>query len=218
MSLSDFAAAVPEGLLSRSGKLVYAGAAAFEGRREVYVLGINPGGDPVAQARETVAASLAQAQAAPRWNAYLDESWAGRPPGEAVLQRRLRGLFDRLGLDLRDTPASNVVFERSRTERDLRGRWAALVEACWGFHAAVIDGLGVRMVVCLGGSAGRAVRARLGARAVVAEFREGNARGLRSWVHEAPSGVRVATLTHPGRADWGNAAADPVGVLRDGLG
>ena len=46
------------------------------------------------------------------------------------------------------------------------------------------------------------------------EFVENNARGLQSVAHRAESGFKVFTLTHPGRINWRNPAADPSPMVR----
>lgn len=206
--------ALPHALLARSGSLFYTGPAAFTGTPALYILGLNPGGSPSAQAEETIARDLAEWRAlgAP-WSAYLDESWQGRPPGTHGMQPRMRHMFDQLGLDLRLTPASNVVFPRSTTEAALAAEKAPLLAQCWPVHQAVIKQLGIRTILCLGGTAGRWTRERIGATRLLDSFAEANARGWRSEAHGAPDGRAVITVTHPGRADWRNPAADPTPLV-----
>ena len=87
-------------------------------------------------------------------------------------------------------------------------------EACWGFHEAVIQRLGVRMILCLGVSTGDAVRRRTGADQLVAQFQETNLRGWTSSVHFNGSGLSVASLTHPSIADWTSEPCDPSEMLQ----
>ena len=82
----------------------------------------------------------------------------------------------------------------------------------------MIETLGVRVVIALGGAAGLHARQRLNAHREVARFVEDNARRWTSYLHEAPSGIRVATLTHPSVADWINPATDPTGLVLQALG
>jgi hypothetical protein len=119
--------------------------------------------------------------------------------------------------DPREVPASNVVFVRSTDEAALAAEKAALLEQCWPVHAAVIDALGVSTILCLGGTAGRWVRTLLGANELAGRFTERNARGWANEAHVGASGVCVVTLTHPGRADWRNPAADPTPLVREML-
>lgn len=167
------------------------------------------------QRAETVAADIEQFWTQPaKWSAYADESWEGRTAGTSGMQPRMLHLFSQLGLDARNVPASNVAFVRSRSEADLAAEKYALIDTCWPVHAAVISSLQIRSIVCLGGTAGRWVRDRMGAHDLVDEFVEQNSRGWRSVAHRAPNGQTVLTLTHPGRVDWRNPAADPSPMVR----
>ena len=202
-------------IMRRSGSLFYSGPSAFQGRRPLYVLGLNPGGSPVAQAAETVERDLAdwRALTAP-WSAYLDESWQGKPAGTHGMQPRMRHMFDRLSLDLREIPASNVVFVRSANEATLAREKAALLSQCWPVHATVIRDLGIRTILCLGTTAGRRTREAIGAHEPINRFQESNDRGWTSEAHIAADGRAVVTVTHPGRADWRNPAADPTPMVK----
>ncbi|MEO8453609.1 MAG: hypothetical protein ABI454_00470 [Sphingomicrobium sp.] len=81
-------------------------------------------------------------------------------------------------------------------------------------HSAVIDTLGIYTVICMGGTAGRWARSLLGADEVAGRFVETNYRKWTSEAHLSSHGVCVLTLTHPGRADWRNPAADPARLVR----
>jgi hypothetical protein len=159
---------------------------------------------------------LAEWQENPRekWSSYLDDSWRGREKGSHGIQPRLAHMFHQLKLDLREIPAANVVFVRSATEAALQQEKAALLRSCWPVHDAVITGLGIRAVLALGGTAGRWVRERLEAHTPVGSFVETNARGWASEAHQAGDSRVVITVTHPGRADWRNPAADPTPLVK----
>lgn len=45
--IERFAALIPDVLRKESGSVFYSGRAAFAGSPKVYVLGANPGGDPI---------------------------------------------------------------------------------------------------------------------------------------------------------------------------
>jgi NACalpha-BTF3-like transcription factor len=206
---------LPPQISKRSGSVFYSGPSAFEGHRPLYILGLNPGGSPIVQADETIARALSDWKALNRpWSAYLDESWQGRSPGTHGMQPRMRHMFDQLGLDLREVPASNVVFVRSANETALAAEKATLLPLCWPVHETVINNLSVRTILCLGGTAGRWVRDAMGAHRLLDRFSEQNARGWTSEAHIAPDGRAVVTVTHPGRADWRNPAADPTPLVR----
>jgi hypothetical protein len=209
---------IPTELLYQSGKVFYSGRAAFFGPSDLYILGLNPGGDPEAQASETISANLERFWEGPAWwSDYADESWHGAPPGTWGMAPRVLHMLASLDLDPRAVPASNVIFVRSSTEAALEANKEALLQACWPVHRAVIDALGIRAVLCFGGTAGRWVRKRLGAEQRIDSFQEINRRRWRSEAHATRDGPVVLTLTHPGRANWCNSGADPTCLVRRAL-
>lgn len=217
--IHDELARLPQDVRMRSGAVFYSGQDAFSKKRPLYILGLNPGGSPKDQAAETVERDLtAWSKMASRSSRYLDESWQDKAPGTHGMQPRMRHMFDRLGVDLRETPASNLVFVRSTSEADLAAEKERLIEMCWPVHQAVLENLHIQTILCLGGTAGRWVREVVGASNRVDSFRETNARGWASETHAASDGRCVVTVTHPGRADWRNPAADPTPLVRAALG
>jgi len=211
VSSLPFASLVPADLLQLSGAVFYSGRDAFTGTSPIYLLGLNPGGDPATHQEHTVEAHLLASASHPaNHSSYRDESWEiGRPAGTWSMQPQVLHLCARLGLDPGEVPASNLVFVRSSRESTMpAGLMDKYADLCWPLHAAVIETLQVRVVVCFGQKAGRKVRARLGAHTEIGRFRETNNRGWTSYAHEASRGIRVVTVTHPSRADWCNPAAD----------
>ena len=210
---------LPSALLRRSGKIFYTGAQAFHGHCPLYLLGINPGGDPELEQAETVGLDvLGRADRPELWSAFVHETDWGNKNGQAPLQRRVLHLLDGLQLDPLLTPASNAVFVRSRAEADLKREMPDLLATCWPVHQAVISSLGVRVVACFGKTAGWWVRQQLGANELLETFTETHSK--RSWtsqLHRANDGRIVATLTHPGRADWTCRHSDPTILVRHGL-
>ena len=199
-----------------SGKVFYSGRAAFSGTASVYVLGFNPGGDPVAQATETVGAHTDWVLSNPRseWSAYCDESWGGRRPGDHPLQRGVRHLLSRLNLDLRRVPASNLVFTRSELSADLTGGIDSLIELCWPVHEAVLQMLRPKALICFGVDTGKRVRKRLGPCQQIDSFEEQNNRRWQSHAWRTLEGLMVFGLTHPSRVDLTNPACDPSPMVR----
>jgi hypothetical protein len=120
-------------------------------------------------------------------------------------------------LDPQQVPASNVVFVRSTSEATLSSEKQNLLRLCWPVHEAVIERLGVSTLLCLGGSAGKWVRNYLGADELAGRFVETNARKWTTEAHVSSAGICVVTVTHPGRADWRNPAADPSPLIREML-
>lgn len=213
-----FAALVDPGLYDRSGKVFYAGRAAFSASASLYLLGLNPGGSPVQQAEQTIGRNLEAWRSRPdRWSDYVDESWAGKPPGTYGMAPRVRHLFDKLSLDPREVPASNVVFVRTAREVDLSAEKQELLDKCWRVHSAIIEALEISTVVCLGRTAGRWVRAQVGANKKAGELIEKNQRGWRSEAHLNRDGLCIVTATHPSIADWRNPASDPSPLIGEML-
>ena len=195
---------------------MYSGRTAFSARTQLYLLGLNPGGDPIALAQETVERHISVALRRPMadWSEYVDVSWGGHSAGTALMQKRIQHLFRGLGLDLRRVPASNVVFVRAPRESDIRREKDHLLRLCWPVHDAVIARLGVRVVICMHRTAGQWVRERLGAHTLESKFVEDNARKWQSLVHSNGKGLYVATLTHPSIAAWDVRASDPGPMLK----
>jgi hypothetical protein len=219
--IDQFAALVPDVLRSLSGSVFYSGRAAFSGTPAVYILGANPGGDPARQFNETLQIHTEFVlKAAPElWSAYCDESWIGRPVGQAPLQRRIQHLLSCLGLNPRMVPASNLVFSRSRRLEHLVGDYDQLANLCWPFHEAIIHSLRPKGIICFGAVASKQVARRVGAKNCVDEFQE--TYGKRSWtsrVWQNPSGLLVFALTHPSSADWTSPSADPSRMVFAALG
>ena len=130
------------------------------------------------------------------------------------MQPRILHLMEQLGRHPHSVPASNVVFVRTAREADLQRDKAHLLAACWPVHQAVIDQLGVRTVLCLGGTAGAWTREKLGATKLVGEWAEQNRRGWKALAHENEAGQRVVTLPHPSIAAWNVTETDPSDFVR----
>lgn len=210
---------IPSELRNQSGKIFYSGRNAFCKPAPLYVLGVNPGGDPNSLMDETVSSHTKWVldKAPANWSAYRDESWKAKPPGKHGMQPRLLHMFSRIGLDPGTVPSSNLVFVRSCREGDLADKVDSLADACWPFHAYVIEALKPRAILCLGQTAGDYVRARVGADHRYATFIEQNKRQWQSHAYSSPSGLKVIVATHPSIAKWVASASDPTGLVSDAL-
>ena len=217
--LKEFAELVPESMLHKSGEVFYSGRRAFGLPSELYVLGANPGGGPEGMQASTVSRHIKQVlhDKPASWSAYRDEPWHGRAPGKTPIQRGVMHLFKKLGIDPGEAPCSEVVFLRSRSLPELKGNYEQLAEQCWSFHQAVINRLGVRVVVCLGKTAGASVRRYLKAYTQTDEFVEKNKRQWESLSHKNDEGIFVVTLTHPSQVAWTYPASDPTSLVKRAL-
>ncbi len=219
MTIERFAALIPSSLHPESGKVFYSGRAAFGSPSSLYVLGVNPGGDPSKYQTETVGNHTQQvvARFLDDWSAYRDESWEGAAPGTYGMAPRILHLFRQLSLQPGCVPASNLFFVRSRREEQIKERQVTLADLCWPFHALVIETLKPRAILCLGSTAGDYVRKKLAATRLVSQFTEQNNRRWKSQIFAGPRGIRVVVATHPSIADWCAQATDPSVLVREAL-
>lgn len=210
---------IPRSLLHVSGAVFNTGPVAFNQSSDLYVLGLNPGGSPEENARETVESHTREVRLKPfGWSGFRDESWKGKPPGTMALQRRMLHAFNRIGRDPGRVPVSNVIFKRSRNARGIGNEMIALAELCWPFHEAAINMLGASVILCLGKDAANFVRNKLDATENVQQFKEENNRGLISVTYSNNRGVSVISATHPSQHDWCNSATDPTCLVLEALG
>jgi hypothetical protein len=208
-------ALVPRYLYEASGKIFYSGRSAFAANSKFYLLGFNPGGDPIEQKDDTIGKNIRYALDGreENWSAYVDERWTSQEIGESLMQRNVRYLCKKLGVDPKQVPASNLIFERTRRESFLIGDRKQLIKDCWPVHQAVIDNLMVRILICFGKSTGDHVRKVIGANELIDTFIEKNDRRWPSHVHKSSDGKFVVTLTHPGVAYWTVTASDPTRMI-----
>jgi hypothetical protein len=214
---------VPPGLRDLPGGPLYSGRDAWRGTKQMYLMGINPGGSP--ESGPTVAEQAASIlRAAPTYSVYLHEEWMTatgklRAAGTAPLQKRVLHLFRQLDLEPGTVPASNMVFVRSRREHHIEaGQMRSWADVCWPFHAAMIERLGVRVVVCMGKNVAGFVRAKVGSHTEVDSFSEGYG-STRPRVSRTFTGgsVIVVQAAHPTFANWCNPLADISPLVQSAL-
>src|SRR5258708_2375053 len=150
--ITRFSALIPQSVLAQSGSVFYSGKTAFGADSKLYILGLNPGGSPSEQARETVQwhTDKVLKHESPDWSAYRDERWANRLPGTCGMQPRVLHILRQFNLDPGHVPASNLVFVRTPREKDLNDQFGALATLCWPFHQSVIEQVKLRVVLCFG--------------------------------------------------------------------
>lgn len=150
------------------------------------------------------------------WSAYCDEGWEGNAPGTYTMQPRVLHVLCRLAYEPRRIPASNLVFPRSSRAADLQD-FSPLAKLCWPFHRAVIEHLGVRVILCFGQRCGTWVRRRLEAHSHVDAFIENNKRRWKSSLFSNSRGLMVVTASHPSIADWTAPSSDPTPLVQAAL-
>ncbi|MCX7055915.1 MAG: hypothetical protein NTZ79_01650, partial [Proteobacteria bacterium] len=104
--IATFTKLIPRDLLGRSGAVFYSGAAAFEGQKDLYILGLNPGGSPNTHADKTINMHTQNVlnNKPSDWSEYRDEVWANGPRGTAGMQPRVRHLLGQIGLSPGSVP------------------------------------------------------------------------------------------------------------------
>ena len=206
---------IPSELMDRSGAVFNSGRDAYAGDAPLYLLGLNPGGDPDTHVQETVDFHTNKVLSrSSNWCEHRDESWDGRKAGKSGMQPRILHVLSGLGLDPGRVPSSNVVFARTRGQAQIASDFNRLADLCWPLHAAVIKELKVRTVVCFGKVAGAFVRAMAGANQPIGTFAEDNARRWTCDAYESRDGVCVVVATHPSRVSWNSRASDPTEFLQ----
>lgn len=133
-------------MLESPGAVLYSSAATLE-KGQIYLLGLNPGGDGGSTLQDSINASRAN------HNAYLDEQWSPgghlQPKGQATLQRRVQKLCTSMGFETRDVPASNLVFTRS-TRLHTHLDYDAALRLCMPVHEVFLRAIQPRFVMTFG--------------------------------------------------------------------
>ncbi|MHB9118962.1 MAG: uracil-DNA glycosylase family protein [Burkholderiales bacterium] len=133
-------------VLSRSGSVLYSASHTLT-KGDVYILGLNPGGIDGPSISEDLAALPNKTQ-----NSYLDESWGNRidADGQAPLQRRIKGLVDAIGVDLRNICASNLIFMQSQNAKGIE--YPKDADICWPIHEKILDIVQPKLIIAFGNS------------------------------------------------------------------
>jgi hypothetical protein len=213
--IEEFAKLIPSTLGHLSGAVFYSGRNAFQGKKDLYIIGLNPGGSEILQKDQTISwhTKTVLAKENPNWSEYKDEIWRGEP-GKYGLQPRILHVLSKLNLSPYDVPASNICFVRSPREKNISNKLHEYVELCWPFHERVIAELEIKVVLCFGIKAGEIVKKKLGANVIIDRFIETNNRRWESQVYKSIKGKIVIVATHPSIADWTNVNTDPSDIVK----
>ncbi|WP_156362301.1 hypothetical protein [Sphingomonas sp. Leaf208] len=133
-------------MLDAPGAVLYSSAETVQSGA-VYLLGLNPGGE----GEWTLRDNLASARKGK--NAYLDEAWENRKGtygcGRAPLQLRVVAVCKQLGIPVRNVPASNLVFTRSRDVGAHKGFQAA-ISLCAPVHTMLLQTIQPKLLFTFG--------------------------------------------------------------------
>ena len=219
--IEDFKEHIPPEIEQKSGKVFYSGREAFSGERPLYILGYNPGGDPLDPTEERVADHTQKVlqEYCHNWSAYRDESWKGREKGKSLMQQRVLHLLEGLSFKPGEVPASNLIFVRSPHAAALGAKSKPLAKICWPFHQAVIEKLGVRIILCFGLKAAEAAKERTGAKELADHFiaTAGHPSHRKNLCYSNAAGLKVIQLAHPSWSPWTNPNADPSDLVKRAL-
>ncbi|MEW4925368.1 hypothetical protein [Algibacter sp. 2305UL17-15] len=217
--MEEFAELIPKELQNLSGSVFYSGRKAFNGNKDLYIIGLNPGGSEILKKEDTILRHTEKTLNLNKdeWSEYKDEIWRGEA-GKYGLQPRILHLLDKINLSPYEVPASNVCFVRSTVEKKISDKLSYYNHLCWGFHQKVIERLGIKVILCFGNSSGKFVCKKLKANTLIDEFEERNNRKWKSKVYKNSNGHFVIVATHPSRADWTNPKSDPSDLVKKYLG
>ena len=145
--IPEIAARTLEGQLDQSGAFLYSSHDTIR-PGEVYLLGLNPGGQGGPSLKGRLDTLLSREE-----NAYLDEAWdnggGSYKPGEAPLQKRVNWLLSQLGSDTRDVLSTNLIFMQSR---DASGVSIEHAKLCWPVHEALLSIVRPSIILTIGNS------------------------------------------------------------------
>ncbi|WP_290901718.1 hypothetical protein [Aquabacterium sp.] len=147
LDIPKIAACALEGQLEQSGAFLYSSHDTIR-PGEIYLLGLNPGGQGGPSLGERLGTLLSREE-----NAYLDEAWdnggGSYKPGEAPLQKRVDWLLSQLGVETRNVLSTNLIFMQSR---DASGVSIEQAKLCWPVHEALMSIVRPRVILTFGNS------------------------------------------------------------------
>ncbi|MCP4934709.1 MAG: hypothetical protein GY927_11015 [bacterium] len=219
--IEELAKCIPSELRFKSGNVFYSGRAAWNAPAEIYILGFNPGGEPPLigasdeNSFDTVGGHtrFILKNAFEHYSTWLDASWNSNQPGEAPLQKSMQHVMNKLGLDLRFLPSSNLVFPRSKGSSDLGNEEKKLIEQCWPFHQLVIDNLTPKVLFCFGVPTGEIAAKHLAAPPELFAKNKIYSYSYKAW--KVDQGPLVFGLHHPSYANWTIPKYDPSDWIAD---
>lgn len=141
------------------GSILYSGDETLK-KGENYFLGANPGGhsdENVGNFADTISNQLYRKNSSSSFNEYFDASW--KPgnkiysKGMAPLQRRIKYLFNAIGIDLRNTLSTNLNFVRSSTLEKFHLDWSDAAEQCWKIHLLLLSVVQPKNIIVFGDDA-----------------------------------------------------------------
>lgn len=131
-------------ILSCSGSILYSSADTLKQNGPVYLLGINPGGNPETHKDDTIEKSLDELPAKKDNNYLDDKDW------NSDLQSRVCWLLENLGLETREVCASNLIFKRSQSKEDIEPKFNEYADICWPVHDKILKMVNPKLIIAVG--------------------------------------------------------------------
>ena len=146
----------------KSGSILYSGNETLR-KGNFYFLGANPGGHSDQNNNkfpDTISNQLLRKNTYPSFNEYYDAKWKKNGsktslPGQSLLQRRIKFLFSKLELDLKNILSTNLVFLRSPTLNKFQLNFNQEAERCWEIHKILLEKVMPKFIIVYGSDATR---------------------------------------------------------------
>jgi len=148
------------GIANEPGSILYSGDETVC-KGDIYFMGANPGGHSDQFSNEiedTVKNQLERKYVSSSFNEYFDAQWQrsggnATPAGQALLQKRIKFLFQNLELNLKKTLSTNLVFVRSPTLEKFHLDWNEAANRCWAVHEILLEEVMPRIMIVFGDEA-----------------------------------------------------------------
>ena len=148
------------GFSEKPGSILYSGNETIK-KGKFYFLGANPGGhsdQKFGNYPDTVLNQLLRKNSSPEFNEYFDAKWQKRgskpsQPGRALLQKRIKYLFNYLDINLKEVLSTNLVFVRSPTLEEFNLDWREAADKCWKIHEILLSKVLPEIIIAYGSDA-----------------------------------------------------------------
>ena len=156
------------GFISEPGSVLYSGNETIK-KGKFYFLGANPGGHSdqnLGKYPDTVENQLLRKNTSSDFNEYFDARWQIRgrepsAPGTALLQRRIKFLFQKIDVDLRSVLSTNLVFVRSPTLEEFHLKWSDAADKCWKVHEILLSKVSPEIIIAYGSDASEYIKKKM---------------------------------------------------------
>lgn len=138
---------------NESGSVLYSSPATLK-LGSLYIIGLNPGGDPSTHpisVKESLVAAFERPSE--KYSPYVDEFW-GANGTYSRHQKNVQSLAKICGKDIKDIFSANFIFVRSIGTAGIKDRIFDLATACWPVHKLFLSIVRPKLILCLGNGDG----------------------------------------------------------------